>query len=41
MNEMRDEGDFARELQRTEGLLWAKVTELNFLEELRAKSHLE
>lgn len=40
LNETRDVGNFAREPGRREELRWAEVTDLNFLEELRAKSHL-
>lgn len=36
LNEMRDVGNFVREPGRSEGLWWAKETDLNFLEELRA-----
>lgn len=36
LNEMRDVGNFVREPGSSEGLRWAKETDLNFLEELRA-----
>lgn len=40
LNEVRDAGNLVREPGRSEGLGWAKGTDLNLLEELRAKSHL-